>query len=606
MDKLFKLKLSQASAVASLLERFVFPVLEKILAFPTLETIYQSTKKALQPGDFPASEVLKVMNLNLSYKEHELTHIPNRGPLIIVANHPFGGVEGLALASLVHKVRPDVKVLANKMLDRIEYLQDLFISIDILDTKQAFKAANALKLRQALNHVKNNGALIIFPAGAVSHFHVRQLKVMDPKWQASVAWLLKKSEAPALPLFIYGRNSLWFNFVGLIHPFLRTLFLPREFAQQMNKTLSLRIGNKISGVQWKGFSSDEALISFLRHRTYLLSSKTTSTIPEYIKKLDHFETIIEAIDPSLLEKEINQLPASQKCLEMGSLEVWWARASEIPNTLQEIGRLRELTFRATGEGTGKKIDLDRFDHFYLHLFLWNRQNTQLIGSYRLGRVDELLKQPGGKKNLYTHTLFHLRSPLFRILSSSLELGRSFVRQEAQKEYLPLMMLWRGIGTFVTLHPQYRYLFGAVSIDASYGTFSRTLIIRHLKKWRFRKDLSQYLKPRTPFRAQAPTEWKPDQTVSPFMDPEELSGLITDVEGTQKKIPVLLKHYLKVGGKLLGFNVDKKFGHVLDGLILVDLLEADPKALEKHLGNTGYQKFINYHKSQKNLSQKNIA
>ncbi len=271
------------------------------------------------------------------------------------------------------------------------------------------------------------------------------------------------------------------------------------------------------------------------------------------------------------------------------------RAEQIPHALQEIGRLREVAFRAAGEGTGKVRDLDSFDDYYNHLFLWRKSDRQILGAYRIGLTDGILAEHG-KRGLYTSTLFEFHDRFFRFLGPSLELGRSFVRVESQGSLNTLPLLWRGIGQFLLRRPQCKTLFGPVSISNAYHPVSQNMMVDYLRHHHRTLAMSDLLKPRKPFR----TSWLYARNSRPLCsdvrDVEELSELISEIETDRKRIPILLKHYLKLGGKVVGFNVDRNFSHALDGLIVVDLTHTNRRILERFLGAEGAERFLNYHRA----------
>jgi hypothetical protein len=263
--------------------------------------------------------------------------------------------------------------------------------------------------------------------------------------------------------------------------------------------------------------------------------------------------------------------------------------------LQEIGRLREVTFRAVGEGTGKSSDLDMFDSHYLHLFIWNTETAELVGAYRMGLADEILARHG-KRGLYTNSLFRYRSQVLRHMNPAIELGRSFVRAEYQKSFSPLMLLWRGVGQFVVRNPRYAVLFGAVSISNRYAQLSRELMVDFLRLHRIDSTLARYVKPRRPFRTRHPAMTE-EVNSSHLHNVEELSQMLAQIESDGKGVPILLKQYLKLGGRMLGFNLDDQFGDALDGLVVVDLRRTDVGVLSHYMGEDGAKAFHRYHAEQ---------
>jgi putative hemolysin len=278
-----------------------------------------------------------------------------------------------------------------------------------------------------------------------------------------------------------------------------------------------------------------------------------------------------------------ELPATP-LLEMAEFQVFCARGAEIPHTLREIGRLREETFRPAGEGSGRALDLDRYDAHYHHLFLWNRAKQEIAGAYRLGLVSEIVPRHG-LDGLYTRSLFHFGPEFLERLGPAMELGRSFITPAYQRGFLPLLLLWKGIGQFVLEHAPAHVLFGPVSVSAHYVRLSRELMASVLSQQSGNPALARLVRPRRPLR----TGWGAVKPVSCNLD--ELGDLIADLEADGKSIPVLLRQYLKLGGQLVAFSVDPKFNHCLDGLIVVDLARTDPKLLERYMTPAGAARFL---------------
>jgi len=351
------------------------------------------------------------------------------------------------------------------------------------------------------------------------------------------------------------------------------------------------------------FEDPGSLTSYLRFRTYLLEKAFGQTGQGSGKVLrfpgehrsrprQQRQTIAPRRDASLLCREIGRLPVGQKLAQSDTLSLYYAQAQQIPETLHEIGRLREETFQAAGEGTGKALDLDRFDQTYVHLFLWNETRRDIAGACRLGRTDALLAREG-KKGLYTHTLFRYRNAFLHDMGPSLEMGRTFVQPEYQKSYSALLLLWKGIGRYVVENPQYRMLFGAVSITNDYRSYSRQLMVTFLKMNHSLPHLSRMVKARNPYRR--PFIGLKGRTLGHWAnDMEEVSSWISGIEADGKGLPILLKQYLKLGGKFISFNLDTAFGNALDGLIIVDLTAADPRIMKRYMGPEGLNAFLEYH------------
>jgi putative hemolysin len=299
--------------------------------------------------------------------------------------------------------------------------------------------------------------------------------------------------------------------------------------------------------------------------------------------------IVPEVSPALIKAEVAALSPGEQLVESGPFRLYCVPATRIRWALQELGRLREITFRAAGEGTGKASDVDLYDAYYLHLFVWDVRNEVIVGAYRLGLTDEILARYG-KRGLYTQTLFKYGDTLLDALNPAIELGRSFVRVEYQRDFAPLLLLWRGIGQVIVRSPRYAVLFGAVSISNVYEQASRELIVRYLTATRIEPDLARHVRPRRPFRAATPTATE----IRHLESIDDLSRLVADIERDHKGVPVLLRQYLKCGGRLLGFNSDERFAGALDALVMADLRNADPRILARYMGEAGAAAFLAHH------------
>lgn len=576
-------------------------LLERLLGLRRCARIYNEIDARRSHGgrDFFAA-VLDRLQVTYAAAGDETGRIPVAGPALIIANHPFGGIEGLILIDLLRRLRPDVKVLANSILRRIPELRETIIPVDPFGSREALRT-NVAPLREGLRWLKTGGLLVVFPAGEVSHLHPRRREIADPRWTLHLARLVRNGAAPVVPIFFDGRNGFLFQLAGLLHPRLRTALLPRELLNKAGRHFSLRIANPIPWKKLNAMTDDRELVDYLRLKTYLLGCPTMAE-PSGPAEGGESEPsgsepppVMAAQSPAILAKEIDRLPTAQLLAENGGMRVFQARADQIPHTLLEIGRLRELTFRAVGEGTGKPVDLDEFDRHYRHIFIWNRDQAEIVGAYRVGKTDEILFRLG-KKGLYTHTLFRFRTRVLEQIGPALELGRSFVRVEYQRGYAPLLLLWKGIGRYVSQNPRYRMLFGPVSITREYSDLSRQLIAGTLRETLTLPQISRLIKPRMPMKIRRIRikGCAPAAARAVMSDIEELSSMIADIEIDQKGIPVLLRHYLNLGGKLLAFNIDPDFGDVLDGLILVDLMRTDGKTLGRYMGKEGLAAFRAYH------------
>jgi putative hemolysin len=516
----------------------------------------------------------------------------------VVANHPFGGIEGLAIAQALTRVRPDVKLFANYLLSRIPELRDVFLFVDPF-ARSGSAAANAKALRGALAWLAGGGVLAVFPAGEVASLDPKTRRVADPAWNPIIARLARRTGAAVLPVFVPGRNRAFFQAAGLLHPALRTALLPREFLARRGTPIELRVGTPVPAARLATAKNDAEAIAYLRDRTEILAARVAPADSPGVGAIQPRRTpsapapVVPAVPPGALAAEVAGLPEDAHLVDSDELKVYVARADAIPNVLREIGRLREVTFRDVGEGTGREIDLDAFDAAYWHLFIWDEAAHEIVGAYRLGPTDELIPA-SGIGGLYTATLFRYDARLFEAMGPALEMGRSFIRTEHQKSYVALMLLWKGIGEFVGRHPRYATLFGPVSISADYRSLSQRLIVAFLERNRKLTGWTQWVRPTNPFREPR----RPGAPLGPahLSDLDDVSTFISEIESDQKGVPILLKQYLRLDGRLLSYNVDPDFTNVLDVLIVVDLRRTSQKARQRYMGRENLQRFRAFHGS----------
>ena len=560
---------------------------------PALARLHRIRDEVRRLGDpFEVAEyALRELRVEVRLGATDLHRIPGDGGVVITANHPFGGLDGLLAIATIGRRRRDLRILANAELARIAELRGLIIPVDPFGGAKAARA-NVAGLRRALRWVEGGGALLLFPAGEVSHLRLRSASITDPPWSTTAARLVRLAGAPVVPLYIAGANSVLFQIAGLVHPRLRTLLLPAELANKSGARVQARIGTALAPARYRQIGSDEHLASYLRLRTYGLKADTAPGMREPAADGRGVEPVAGEMDPERVAREIEALPAASLLASAGSLRVHLASAKEIPWTLQEIGRLRELTFRAVGEGTGRSADIDLFDDYYEHLVLWDADMRRIAGGYRLGRTDVICRR-FGRRGLYTSTLFDYGDLFLGLLGPALELGRSFVRVEYQRSFAALMLLWKGIAEYVGRNPRYCRLIGPVSISNDYQPLSRELQVAFLRD-RLLDPLTASLRPKRAFRGRLSLRSVGLQPRWPA-DIDQLSSLIAGLEPDGKGAPVLLRQYLRLGGRVLGFSVDPDFGNALDCLILVDLRKTEPRVLRKYMSESGWARFQQKHR-----------
>lgn len=565
--------------------------LERVLGLKELDREYRDLPDCDNPVDF-LEAVFEQFGIQIDIAGGDLERVPQKGSAVVVSNHPFGGIEGLALALLLLKVRPDVRILANFLLGRIPELREIFLLVDPFEGQDAANRS-LVGLRQAHRWLADGGLLAVFPAGEVASLDVNQRAVVDPPWTSTVDRLVSSAECPVIPAFFAGHNGPLFQLAGLVHPLLRTAMLPRELLGRRGRPLEVCIGSPVKYSDLRTLETGESRMDFLRRRTEILGERLPrSSGPTQPRRTPVSPaTIIDPVDRSLLEAEISALPQASQLAVSGSQEVWIADGRLIPSLLKEIGRQRELTFRQVGEGTGGELDLDHFDEVYRHLFIWHRDDKEVVGAYRIGCADTLMLEDG-LEGLYTSTLFRYDPRLFGAMGMALEMGRSFIQPRYQKSFAGLLLLWKGIGQFVVQNPKYTTLFGPVSISADYRPSSQQLLAAFLKQNTYSHPWSKWVHPRSPFKE------KPSRVirrgVGDLRDLEDISRFIAEIEADGKGMPILLRQYLKLGGRLLGFNVDPNFSGVLDVLVMVDLRQTPLKTLARYMGRDGAAAFLAHH------------
>lgn len=567
------------------------PLLDRFFKAREFDEFLARIMAAGRPDFFASAKIEG--QLSASWDDGCLARIPRQGPVVVMANHPHGLADGVVAMDFLLRARPDALVVGNKWLAQIPGIRPWLIEVNPFDPDQA-DLGNLAGTRRILSHLKAGGCILTFPAGEVSNLSLKHRAVRDPVWSPQVVRLARRANASIVPLHISGGNSWLFYSLGLLHPKARTLMLLREFFSHRGKVIHLRTAKAVPSTQLTDHPDDEEATSLMRLRCELLSNRESAgKVAERKKQTEAWAPLIAPIKPALLRAELESLPSEDCLLTSGHFKVYRFLGSELPHTLREVGRLRELTFRSVSEGSGNECDLDPFDAWYDQLILWDDQTSQIVGGYRLGPTDRILPLKG-KHGMYTSTLFDFKGDFFRRMDPALEMGRSFIRAEYQRKPTSLPLLWRGIGRYVARFPQYHLLFGPVSINPEYGQASKQLILSYLQNNRSADDLAPLVRGKNPPRAMSLHADDLEVLQKSAFDLEHVSGLVSDLEPDAKSLPVLLKHYLKLNGRLIAFNVDESFGGCLDGLIVVDLTTTDSKLLAAYMGDEGAKAFLDYH------------
>ncbi len=516
--------------------------------------------------------VFDQLNVSVEAPENQLQRIPEKGPCIVVANHPFGALDGMAMIQTLSKRRSDIKVMANFVLSKIEPLHDYFIAVNPFENQT--KRNNKTGVRACLDFVHQGGCLVVFPAGEVSTLEEGSwTTVSDRRWQSSVIKLIQRTNAHVVPVCFDGANSYWFHLLGKINPHLRTLALPSEMLKQKDRKIKMVIGKAIPAEEWSILEDTATLSRFLRAKVYALSSevrvKKRFFQPNVLVKKRKSKEVAEPIPQANILEELAHIEES-KILVHGDFTVYLTKANHIPYLLDEIGRMREITFRAIGEGTGQSRDLDEYDLYYYHLILWDHTHSQLVGAYRMGRGKEILEFYG-KKGFYMNTLFKMSNEFKPYLFQSMELGRSFVVPHYQKQRWPLFLLWQGITLCTKNFSEVKYLVGPVTMSDSYKSMSKHIIIQFLEKNYGDAELAAWVKPRVKVKKiKAQTEDAEVLLDTIKNDIKKVDRLIGEIEPMGLQMPVLYKKYLAQNAKIISFNRDPLFNDAIDAFMILDI------------------------------------
>ncbi len=511
------------------------------------------------------------LQLEYEVSGEELAKVPGEGAFITVSNHPFGGIDGMLLVKILADIRPDIKVLSNFVLNKIEPVSEYMLPVNPFERRK--DAASSLAgIKMALEHLEQGKALGIFPAGEVSSYNEDNYGISDREWQYPAMKMIKKARVPVVPVYFQGTNSRLFHILGLIHPTLRTVRLPAEVFNKKHKKIRIRVGNPISVKEQDTFSDVSTYGRYLRAKTYALGSvlEVKKFFRPRINRSKRVEKIADPVSPELIRQEIELIREDYSLFSSDQFEIFCTPSTEIPRIMNELGRLREITFREVGEGTNRSMDIDEYDLYYNQLFVWDNRENKIVGAYRVGKGKEILRRYG-VKGFYLHSLFRMNRRFYPTLRQSLELGRSFIIKEYQRRPLPLFLLWKGILYFLLKHTEYRYLIGPVSISNNFSQFSRGLIMQYIREHHFDKKLSRHVRPRTRYNVPG---FNVDEEIilESADDLNKFDRFIKEVEPNDYTMPILLKRYLKLNGKIIGFNLDPKFNNALDGLLVLDLFD----------------------------------
>ncbi len=520
-------------------------------------------------------EVLQHYNVRYEIPEKDLRRIPTSGAFITVSNHPLGLLDGIILMKTLIEQREDTKVMTNFLLKRVAPVAPYIIPVNPFENhKEASSSIGGIK--EAMLHLKVGGGLGIFPAGEVSTMK-KEGVIVDKQWEPSVMKLIRKAEVPVIPIYFRARNSGLFYRLAAISPLFRTAKLPSEVFTQKNRVIKVRIGRPITPKDQKAFSDVEKFTNFLRTKTYMLSNvfdkkKLSDVLPKKIKRTKSPTAIVLASKDEEILAELNYCRSHDKRLLVSKqYEVFLAQKKDIPYIVHEIGRLREITFRAIGEGTNKSIDLDQFDNYYHHMFLWDNEANCIAGAYRMG-IGKHIYEQHGINGFYLQDLFRFEPELHKMMSESIEMGRAFIVEAYQQRPLPLFLLWKGIVHCTLRFPEHNYLIGGVTISDKFSDFSKSLMIEFMKSHFYDPYVAQYIRPRKAYKVQlkdADKDFVFDESKS---DLNKFDKIIDELEPGALRMPVLLKKYIKQNAKVVAFNVDPLFNNAVDGLMYIRIAD----------------------------------
>ncbi len=574
-------------------------ILMKVLKISTLNKFYKRNKH-LSGLDF-LDAILNEFQIKFEIPEEDMKRLPKEGPYITISNHPLGGIDGILLLKLMLEQRGDFKIIANFLLHRIEPLKPYIMPVNPFeDRKDA--ASSITGFKNAILHLREGHPLGLFPAGEVSTYRDGKL-VVDKEWEVAAMKLIQKAEVPVVPIYFHAKNSRLFYRLSKLSDTLRTAKLPSEVLTQKRRVIKVRVGKPISVKSQKEHESLSDFSEFLRIKTYMLSK----TFEDKPKMLDNLQSqlkvpkppkrIVTPIDSKVMIAEVETLKVKDcKLLSSKNYEVYLAAANDIPNILREIGRLREITFREVGEGTNEAIDLDKFDTYYHHMFLWDNDKKVLAGAYRMGLGSQIFERYG-IDGFYLQDLFRFEPELYKMMSQSIEMGRAFIIKEYQQKPMPLFLLWKGIVHTTLRYPEHKFLIGGVSISNKFSNFSKSLMIEFMKSHYYDPYVAQYVHPKKEFKVKLKDADKDFVFDATEADLNKFDKIIDEVEPGALRLPVLLKKYIKQNCKLIGFNVDPLFNNAVDGLMYIkiaDLPESTVRPVMEEFQAELERKFMDNH------------
>lgn len=549
-------------------------LLMKVLKISTLNKIYDRNKH-LSDVEF-LNAILDEFQIKFEIPEEDLKRLPKDGAYITISNHPLGGIDGILLLKLMLEKEPNFKIIANFLLHRIEPLKPYVMPVNPFETHKDAKSS-VTGIKDSLRHLKENKPLGIFPAGEVSTYKDGKL-VVDKQWEEGAIKFIKKAHVPVVPIYFHAKNSRVFYWLSKMSDTLRTAKLPSELLTQKDRVIKVRIGKPISVAEQSEYDTLEAYSEFLRRKTYMLANpfeKGTKLIDTSNLNLKLPKSPKQIAEPSHLNKILSEIKLIRRedyrLLQSKNYEVFFVSADKIPNILHEIGRLREITFREVGEGTNESLDLDQYDKYYHHMFLWDEETKQIAGAYRMGLGSEIYTKYG-IDGFYLHDLFRFEPELYDMMSKSIEMGRAFIVKEYQQKPMPLFLLWKGIVHTTLRYPEHKFLIGGVSISNQFSEFSKSLMIEFMKSHYYDPYIAQYIHPKKEYKIKLKDADKDFVFNEAEADLNRFDKIIEEIEPGNLRLPVLIKKYIKQNARVIAFNVDPLFNNAIDGLMYIRIAD----------------------------------
>jgi putative hemolysin len=564
--------------------RFIAKSLLKLFRIDEANRIQNKYRDYTGP-EFSA-RVLEECGVSWEIPQEQLSNIPAEGGFITISNHSYGSIDGMILSCVVGSRRPDYKILTTFLLSLIPSLRDSFLAVDNFSSGGARSIQG---IRQALGHLASDCPLGLFPAGEVATWQKKGERtalgkgrvIEDRPWADNIIKLIRRSGMPVVPIYFDGGNSKLFHLLGCIHPRLRTVRLVQELFNKRGTCVKVRIGRPILPVETEGLDLD-TYGKYLRSRCYALESECRET-PVH-ESMQHAQPVAPETDKELVRAEIERI-SDRMLFENAGYRCYLTRSDDVPSIMKELSRLRELTFRAVGEGTGNACDTDKYDSYYYQLILWHMEDACIAGAYRIGVGSEIMAMPGGASGFYTTSLFRYKPGTDAMLRETVELGRSFVLEKYQGEFLPLRLLLTGIVYTLLKFPDVKYMIGPVSLSSSYPDLYKSLIVRFFMRAYGAPEKDRYAEPTHPLKENF-LRVDPDPLLASVGDADALDKLIVNMSGGAWRLPPLMRAYVAWGARMVCFNVDPDFNDSVDGLIHSRLSEFPERMIKMLFRSAG--------------------